>query len=62
MKSMKIAVNQLTQEQFNSYLERIVECAFREGALWQKCGVENFSSMVDAIESAKNSIVYDGFL
>lgn len=59
---MKINVNQLTQEEFNSYLERIVECAFREGVLWQKCGGEDFSSMTDAIESAKNNIVYDGSL
>lgn len=59
---MKINVNQLAQEEFNSYLERIVECAFREGALWQKCGGEDFSSMTDAIESAKNNIVHDGSL
>lgn len=59
---MKVNVNQLTQEEFNNYLERIVECAFREGVLWQKCGGEEFSSMVDAIESAKNNIVHDGSL
>ena len=57
---MKINVNQLTQEQFNMVLERIVECAFREGALWEKCGGEEITSMKIAIESAKNNIVYDG--
>lgn len=59
---MKINVNQLTQDEFNSYLERIVECAFREGVLWQKCGGEDFSSMTKAIENAKNSIILDGYL
>ena len=59
---MKINVNQLTQDEFNNYLERIVECAFREGVLWQKCGGEDFSSMTNAIENAKNSIILDGYL
>ena len=57
---MKVLVNSLTQEEFNMYLERIVEYAFREGMLWTRCGGEIFSSLGDAIESAKNNIIYDG--
>lgn len=57
---MKVLVNSMTQEEFNMYLERIVESAFREGVLWSRCGGESFCSIGDAINSAKNSIVYEG--
>ena len=57
---MKILVNSMTQEELNQYLERMVEGAFREGMLWEKCGGEKFCSLTDAINSAKNSIIYDG--
>ena len=57
---MKIGANSISQEQFNSILERMVECAFREGALWQKSGGEEFVNIERAIEIAKLSIVHDG--
>lgn len=57
---MKVLVNSMTQEELNKYLERVVESAFREGVLWVRCGGENLCSIGDAINSAKNSIVYDG--
>ena len=57
---MKVSVNSLSQDEFNEYLERLVEFAFREGALWEKCGGENFCPLGDAIKSAQNSIVHDG--
>ena len=57
---MKVLVNSMTQEEFNKHLEHIVESAFREGVLWARCGGEIFSSLGDAIESAKNNIIYDG--
>lgn len=57
---MKVLVNSMTQEEFNQYLEHIVESAFREGVLWARCGGEIFCSIGDAINSAKNNIVYDG--
>ena len=57
---MKVSVNSLSQDEFNEYLERLVEFAFREGALWEKCGGERFCPLSDAIKSAQSSIVYDG--
>ncbi len=57
---MKVMVNSMTQEELNQYLERVVESAFREGALWVRCGGESLCSINDAINNAKNSIVYDG--
>lgn len=57
---MKVLVNSMTQEELNQYLEKLVESSFREGVLWEKCGGEKFCSLGDAINSAKNSIVYDG--
>ena len=57
---MKVLVNSITQEEFNKHLEHIVESAFREGMLWEKCGGEKFCSLTDAIESAKNNIIYNG--
>ena len=57
---MKILVNSMTQEELNQYLERVVESAFREGMLWERCGGEKFCSLTYAINSAKNSIVYEG--
>ena len=56
---MKVLVNSMTQEEFNKHLEHIVESAFREGMLWEKCGGEKFCSLTDAIESAKNNIIYN---
>jgi hypothetical protein len=56
---MKILVNSLTQEELNLYLERIIESAFREGALWARCGGECFSSIGDAIHSAQNNLIYE---
>ena len=50
----------MTQEELNQYLEKVVESAFREGMLWEKCGGEKFCSLTYAINSAKNSIVYEG--
>lgn len=57
---MKIPVNSMTQDEFDKYLEHIVEYSFREGVLWARCGGEIFCSIGDAIESAKNNIIYDG--
>ena len=57
---MKVLVNSMTQEELNKYLEQVVEAAFREGMLWARCGGEIFCSLGDAIDSAKNSIIYDG--
>lgn len=57
---MKVPVNSFSQNEFDKYLERLVEFAFREGVLWEKCGGENFCSLSDAIKSAQNSIVRDG--
>lgn len=57
---MKVLVNSMTQDELNRYLEYVVESAFREGMLWARCGGEIFSSLGDAIESAKNNIIYDG--
>ena len=57
---MKVLVNSMTQEEFNKHLEHIVESAFREGVLWVRCGGENLCSIGDAVNSAKNSIIYDG--
>ena len=58
--SMKVPVNTMTQDELNTYLERVVKSAFLEGVLWMKCGGKNLSTMEDAIASAKNSIIYDG--
>lgn len=57
---MKIPVCLMTQEELNEYLERLVEAAFREGMLWEKCGADKFCSFEQAVNSAKNSIVYEG--
>ena len=57
---MKVTVNSFSQNEFDKYLERLVESAFREGVLWEKCGGEKFCSLSDAIKSAQSSIVYDG--
>lgn len=62
MIGVKISINQLTQEQFDQYLERIVECAFREGALWQQCGGKEFMNIDNAIKNTKMNIIYDGCL
>ena len=59
---MVIPVNSLTPKQFEEYLMRVVECAFREGMLWQKCGGENLVPLSDAIKSAQMSIVVDGYV
>ena len=57
---MKVLVSSMTQDELNRYLEHVIEAAFREGMLWARCGGEIFCSLGDAINSAKNSIVYDG--
>ena len=62
MKIMIINVNQITQEQFDDYLKRVVECAFREGSLWEKCGGEEFLDIEKAIQSAQLNILCDGHL
>jgi hypothetical protein len=59
---MRVLISSMTQEEVNRYLERVVEAAFHEGMLWQQCGGENFCSFCDAINSAKNNIVYCGML
>lgn len=59
---MKILVNSMTQEEFNQYLMRVVECAFREGMLWEKCGGEDFVPLLDAIKSSQLNIVVEGNL
>ena len=56
---MKVLVSSMTQEELNRYLEHVVEAAFREGILWARCGGEIFCPLGDAINSAKNTIVYD---
>lgn len=57
---MKVPVNAMTQDELNTYLERVVKSAFMEGVLWMKCGGENLNSMEEAIASAQNSIIYEG--
>ena len=52
----------MTQEEFNQYLMRVVECAFREGMLYEKCGGENFVPLLDAIKSSQLNIVVEGNL
>lgn len=59
---MRVPVNSMTQDEFNKYLERVVECAFREGMLWAQCGGEKVISLSNAIRSAQLNIVYDGQL
>ena len=59
---MKVLINSITQEEFNQYLMRVVECAFREGMLWEKCGGENFMPLSDAIKSSQLNIVVEGNL
>lgn len=58
---MKILVSSMTQEELNQYLERVVECAFREGVMWTECG-QDICSLLEAIKFAQNNIVYDGQL
>lgn len=43
----------MSLEEFKSYLDMVVEKAFREGALWQKCGGEETQPMSDAIKMAQ---------
>lgn len=59
---MKVTVNSMTQDELNQYLMRVVECAFREGMLYEKCGGENFVSLSDAIKSSQLNIVVEGNL
>ena len=59
---MKVLINSMTQEEFNQYLMRVVECAFREGMLWEKCGGENFIPLSDAIKSSQLNIIVEGNL
>lgn len=59
---MKVPVKSMTQEQFDQYLMRIAECAFREGMLYEKCGGENFMPLSDAIQSCQLNIVEEGNL
>ena len=59
---MKVSINSMTQEEFNQYLMRVVECAFREGMLWEKCGGEDFVPLLDAIKSSQLNIVVEGNL
>lgn len=59
---MKIQVNSITQKEFDQYLMRVVECAFREGMLWEKCGGEKLMPLSDAIKSSQLNIVVDGNL
>lgn len=59
---MRVPVSSMTQNEFEQYLMRIVECAFREGMLWEKCGGEKFMSLSDAIKSSQMNIVVEGNL
>jgi hypothetical protein len=56
---MKILIR--TQQELNQYLERVVECAFREGMMYAECG-QDICSISEAIEFAKINIIYDGQL
>lgn len=50
----KIPVNVMTQKEFDDHLKWIVQAAFREGVLWEKC---HCGSIEDGIKSAIRNIL-----
>ena len=60
---MKIPISTMTQEELDAYLMRVVECAFREGILYEKCKACKDNIFVpplqDAIKSCQMNIVVE---
>lgn len=63
MIKLKIPINTMTQEEIDTYLMKMVECAFREGVLYEKCKANKDSIFVpplqDAIKSCQMNLVIE---